>query len=305
MNLHNKSHVMLDIETLGTSPGCAVVSVGAVKFDILSGHASKAFYKAITIDSNVAAGLTLDANTIAFWLKQDKEAQNRLFEDPVPLAQCLYAFKEWMQTEAGDDSYVWGNGVGFDCSILKAAFNAIGHPQPWNFRNELDLRTLVAFKPEIKANMPFEGTKHDPIADCMHQIKYAVATYKAMLSDPGKQVEENGPNTEIQAPYKPKTLVRILHCKNMSPIKSDPNYYYSQDIEKFKDDTKYCIENKCEYILANVSTLTDRVKLFYVDAFSPKRGFSYNRISTGNRQMLDEMLSGPDIYVRDQFGVNK
>ena len=61
-------HLMLDIETFGTTPGCVVLSIGAVEFD-LDGIKGE-FHAHIDVDSSTALGLKVDARTEKRWLEQ-------------------------------------------------------------------------------------------------------------------------------------------------------------------------------------------------------------------------------------------
>ena len=73
-------HVMVDLETLGTLPGCAIMSVGAVFFDA-SGLGAE-FYMVARQDSCTKAGLTIDAETASWWAQQAPDAQRVLTESP-------------------------------------------------------------------------------------------------------------------------------------------------------------------------------------------------------------------------------
>jgi hypothetical protein len=42
----------------------------------------------------------------------------------------------------------------------------------------MDVRTLVAFAPQIKEHYPFTGTVHNPIDDCKNQIGYCSAIWQ-------------------------------------------------------------------------------------------------------------------------------
>ena len=86
-------HLMLDLETLGTTPGCVVLSIGAVEFD-LDGIKSE-FRAHIDVDSSTALGLKVDARTVMWWLDQSKEAQNALLQaDPFPIHGVLDALSD-------------------------------------------------------------------------------------------------------------------------------------------------------------------------------------------------------------------
>ena len=65
-------HVMVDLETLGTLPGCAIMSVGAVFFDE-SGLGDE-FCMVARQDNYTQAGLAIDADTASWWAQQSPEA---------------------------------------------------------------------------------------------------------------------------------------------------------------------------------------------------------------------------------------
>ena len=58
-----RSRVMLDIETLGTEPGCAIVSVGAARWSI-DGVGDERLYREVSLSSCGAAGLEIDPDTL-------------------------------------------------------------------------------------------------------------------------------------------------------------------------------------------------------------------------------------------------
>ena len=67
-------HVMLDLETWGTRPGSALRSIGAVTFGLNATSVGARFYRNIDKESCLLAGLTVDTETVSWWLKQAPEA---------------------------------------------------------------------------------------------------------------------------------------------------------------------------------------------------------------------------------------
>lgn len=168
------SHLMLDLETMGTKSNSAILSIGAVEFDILTGKTGKEFYRNISLQSCISLGLKVDADTIMWWMQQSDDARNSLTERKVvSIQQALIDFKEFCSKEY----QIWGNPARFDCGILLNAYNKAGMPIPWDFRKERCVRTLVSFNPEIKNNLEFTGIAHNALADCYHQIKYCNLTW--------------------------------------------------------------------------------------------------------------------------------
>jgi len=118
-------------------------------------------------------GLMIQASTIYWWLQQSDEARKRICANGGDLSLVLQRFTYWME-DCIDKVKIWGNGARFDIGLLEDAYVACNLKTPWYFRSEMDVRTLVAFAPYIKANYSMIGVEHDPIDDCKHQIGYCV-----------------------------------------------------------------------------------------------------------------------------------
>jgi hypothetical protein len=177
--------IMIDIETFGNRSHSIVLSIGAVQFDIQTGETGKTFYKKIDLQSAMDAGLKINASTLKWWMEQNHEALIELFSgETEKLKDVLDSFGVFIEEieshimSDGDNeterARVWGNGARFDLGILEDAYEAVGKKTPWYFRGEMDVRTLVAFAPEVKKRMKneFDGVEHNALHDCYHQIKY-------------------------------------------------------------------------------------------------------------------------------------
>lgn len=172
------THLMLDIETLGTESNSAILSIAAVEFDLVSGEAGETFYEKIDLQSCLDIGLKVSGGTLAWWVNQTPEALKEAFSDEGrSLKDVLSDLKEFCK---GKEYHVWGNSARFDCGIVTDAFIATGisNTPPWDFRKERCLRTLVSFAPEVKQNHIFEGVKHNPLHDCLNQISIASKVWK-------------------------------------------------------------------------------------------------------------------------------
>jgi DNA polymerase III epsilon subunit-like protein len=169
----NLGHLMLDLETMGTRVGCAIVSIGAVEFDINTGKFGRHFYERVDLQSCLDVGLFVEARTVYWWMQQSEAARKEIYnpENRLELHTVLAKLESFMQ-DLGT-FYIWGNGASFDFNILGAAIYACGFKQvPWNFRLERDVRTVVMIAPHVKDNYPFCGIVHNALDDCIHQIKY-------------------------------------------------------------------------------------------------------------------------------------
>lgn len=74
----------------------------------------------------------------------------------------------------------WGNGSTFDITILEAWFNAVGVRCPWKFWNVRDVRTAVDLLGINPKEFTRDGTYHNALDDCLHQIKYLTSGTKTL-----------------------------------------------------------------------------------------------------------------------------
>jgi hypothetical protein len=170
-------HLMLDLETMGARPGCAIVSIGAVEFDLDTGRFGRQFYERVDLQSCLDVGLFVEARTVYWWLQQDEKARQEIAKGGIDIGRVLTKLGSFM-LDLGDFQ-VWGNGASFEFGILEAAVFACGYrKEPWNFRRERDVRTIVSIAPQMKENYPFCGTQHNALDDCIHQINYLCAIWK-------------------------------------------------------------------------------------------------------------------------------
>jgi len=179
-------HLMVDIETMGNQSFSAIVSIGALEFDLLTGKTGKEFYVKIDLQSCIDQGLKMNASTVLWWMKQNEEARIELAEPGgLYLEQALRQFSDFI----GDkDYFIWGNSARFDLGLLQNAYNVLGKSIPWNFRSERCLRTLVFFNEEIKKNWKFDGIAHNALSDCYNQVGYASEIFKSLNCGIGTSV---------------------------------------------------------------------------------------------------------------------
>lgn len=170
-----KVNVMIDLETLGKRAGCKVLAIGAQVFT--PAGCEQSFYR--VIDRNSQPDLLEDPDTIAWWAKQSKEAQARLFADDIArtdLKVALAEFTAWINT-LGGEVLVWGNGADFDNPILSAAYDSVGLFQAWGPWNGRCYRTLKGLRPDIK--LVRQGVHHDALDDALSQAAHAVEILNA------------------------------------------------------------------------------------------------------------------------------
>lgn len=156
--------VMIDIETLGTDPGCVIVSTGAVRFGVESGVTDELFVS-VDIESCQDYGLEIDGGTLAWWLGQSAEAREQL-RGGDGLEDALREFR----TFVADADEIWANSPAFDCEILRAGFDAVGLEVPWRYYEERDYRTLRETLPHWP-DREQDSVSHNAVDDARYQAE--------------------------------------------------------------------------------------------------------------------------------------
>jgi len=171
-------NVMIDLETLGTSPGCVILSIGATIFDVatsvlLRTDLDAMFYGSISIDSSEKAGLKIEQATVDWWHAQQPDSVADAFGGVANIKDILDDFSNYLGLL---DSYgtvrVWGNAASFDLKILEAAYKILDIKVPWKYRNEMCYRTLKNLFPQVPTEK-FDGIKHNALHDAIYQGYHA------------------------------------------------------------------------------------------------------------------------------------
>ena len=172
------SHVMVDIESLGTLPGSVVLSIGAVSFD---DHGNKEeFYRAINVFDSLLHGLTINADTVAWWQKQTREAKAAIMARDAQrgLVGALGEFEAWLHQEEATD--IWAHPPEFDLVLLEAAYRAAKLERPWNFRHARHLGTLLELAGDVEILLPDGFIEHHALHDAREQADKVRAAYRKL-----------------------------------------------------------------------------------------------------------------------------
>lgn len=167
-------HVMIDLETLGTSPDSTILSIGAVAKSFGTFPAPpKEFYKVPSIKSQVDS--IQSQLTIDWWNKQSPEARAVLSESQqtqLGICEALLEFKIWfLGLGLKENIYVWSNGADFDLPMISWAFgHYLGMQPPWHYQNSRCFRTAKAMLPKVE--VPKIGVAHNALDDAKWQMAY-------------------------------------------------------------------------------------------------------------------------------------
>lgn len=163
------THATIDLETLDVIPSATVLSLGAVKFDPFSeAEPHSELYLKIQIDDQDRLNRTTSDSTIAWWSRQDPAIMEEAFDqtDAVTVEEALQQVNKWC---VGVDEF-WGQGYGFDFTMLEDMYRSIGKPIPWQFWQVMDSRTITKRMPR-DPRKDMQTDLHNALADAYYQAK--------------------------------------------------------------------------------------------------------------------------------------
>lgn len=177
---------MVDLETLGRVPGCALLSIGAVMFNPATQELGDEFYVVVTRDDPLfeKLGLHVDPATLLWWEGQSDGAR-AVFADAANkrkskgIGRALEMFNDFIAPVGKRSVRIWGNGADFDNAILATAMRLANREPGWEFWNGRCFRTLKNLHKDVKApEMP--TVAHNALADAKAQAVHALAIFKHM-----------------------------------------------------------------------------------------------------------------------------
>ncbi len=191
-------HIMLDLETMGTTPGSAITQIGAVVFDPATEKFGATFYRRICLRSCVEIGMTMDPDTVIWWLKQSDAARAEFAKPSIHIAVALRDFKSFLVNHLDGDvsPCIWGNGAGFDNILLADAYRLYGYGSVWPHYADRCFRTLKSefsgiAKPATRTlaeyadaglicDGEFVATAHNALWDAITQAHWAMHILKSL-----------------------------------------------------------------------------------------------------------------------------
>lgn len=157
------NHIMVDLETLDTTPTATILTLGAVKFNPYNEQPMSELYLRVDIDSQDKLGCTVSDKTIEWWKNQDTSIMEEAFnpKDRIPIHEAINRFHSF----AWNCSLFWSHGSSFDLVILQNIYDRLGRTAPWRFWDLRDTRTLFDLAdPEMPQN-----SKHNALEDAKRQ----------------------------------------------------------------------------------------------------------------------------------------
>ena len=170
-------HIMIDLETMGTSPTAPIISIGATAFD--AEGIKDRFYLVVDLKSAVDAGAVMEPSTVIWWMEQSDEARAALTGEGVKIERALSEFRTFVDVLSHRHglSGVWGNGAGFDNILLAEAYRRLKLAVPWPFWTDKCYRTVKGLYAEVEIKRV--GTHHNALSDAETQTEHLIRINKA------------------------------------------------------------------------------------------------------------------------------
>lgn len=181
----DKTDIMCDLETLGTTADSVLLSAGFViarNNEIVATH--EVFFD--LRDQFVGGSYVrrVDPSTLLWWFDQEDTArQAQINVDRIPFRDAIYNIGAWMHANGvNDKTLFWGNGSDFDVAMLCHAFKQVGVPTPWQFWNHRCFRTVKSMYKNIK---PKKVNDHTALNDAINQMDrlFAIRAHIAEAKD--------------------------------------------------------------------------------------------------------------------------
>lgn len=204
-------NIMVDLETLGQTPGCSIVAIGAVACSD-DGWITDTLYVVVSRSSCASYGLFEEQQTLDWWGRQSAEAREVLAladrdGDAAGLPDALDALNAFVRRQ-GSKVLVWGNGSDFDNAILAAAARAAHIELAWPFWANACYRTLKRRTPHIAIKRC--GTHHNALDDARSQAEHLGRINRALMLSGDTIVAANIFLGHMADRYRERTARRVF-----------------------------------------------------------------------------------------------
>lgn len=206
---HNNMELMIDLETLGTTAGSPVVTIGAVLFDPYSCDSGEALMKRsllirVDISDAIKYSQGVEGGTVRWWFEQKDEAIKALVgDDAVPMQEALTKLWRFCHERGAfvDTEFFhglsalprtnryWAKDPDFDMQLMRYYYehSDLEGRMPWKFWECRSVRTVQDLAwPNGSIDRPdFEvpGVAHDARWDAVTQaMTVQAAMYRLGLS---------------------------------------------------------------------------------------------------------------------------
>jgi len=174
--------IMIDIESLDTTPNCVILTIGAVRFDPRGmGVAEKLELRPTIEDQTEIHNRSINEDTLRWWSTQSPEALEEALGDRgrTPFAECMETLYKFCWNRRA----VWSNGAPFDLVVMENAWRQVSdkpNPIPWPFWTMRDTRTLYEVA-GVKLQSGGHTTSHKAVEDAERQAIVVQDAYRKLI----------------------------------------------------------------------------------------------------------------------------
>ena len=168
--------IIIDIETLDTSPTSVITEIGVLVFDRSTLLESASFSTTPCVFHQLAAGRSTSPETIAFHQKNRSLPDRYSDFHPKDASASLRRFIQQYTPRR-----IWIQGPDFDRPIIENFCNQLGDPLPWEFWRTRDTRTLWDLAmPGVKHS----SRPHHALPDCRATLADMHAAFSTLNLNP-------------------------------------------------------------------------------------------------------------------------
>ena len=174
--------LMVDLETLDTSPNCVILTIGVVRFDPKgTGIAEKLELRPTIEDQTEKYNRVINDATIDWWAKQNPAAIEEAMgdNDRIPFAECM----EILYKFGWNRRAVWSHGAPFDVVAIESGMRqtlSYPNPIPWPFYTVRDTRTLYEVA-DVSLRDGGHTTTHKAVEDAERQAIVVQKAYQKLM----------------------------------------------------------------------------------------------------------------------------
>ncbi len=167
-------HMMIDFETLATTPNAHVLTLGWCVFDPRDTDIIESGVYRFADDQ---PRRTISVSTVMWWLAQSTEAQaGLLVGEPACFSVVLSHLRNEYRNYGCEA--MWSMGPSFDGAIIESIARDSGNPPVCGYNHHRDVRTIG-----MLANEKFKNTKgvaHDARSDAIEQAFFVQHCYRKL-----------------------------------------------------------------------------------------------------------------------------
>lgn len=172
-------HLMIDIETLGVKEDCVILSIAMVVYseywEIEESHYWNCSFVEQIFDRKI------EQKTLEFW-KVRKETFQQTQHMALPLKQCLEELAaEVLKIKNECFFLVWSKSPSFDISILEHAASQSEVKLPWDYSQQMDVRTGYMFLDRLGVALTHPENSHNALDDAYSQGANMKNLFQAIL----------------------------------------------------------------------------------------------------------------------------